>query len=176
MGSLHQKSRRSLGLLPRCVIKVKVTVTKKKKFSFRSITLICFGLLTPYLVHATNATKITASFFLHCHLSCLIPARSILDWIVENLVFVALRRLLFHFLFVEHLEDSFCNKVRDDFSRLRGETMAPMNYETGDRKTGRLTDMTITPTVQIGVISHTAKLILVLMAQSTQHRHIHRII
>jgi len=50
------------------VIKVKVTVTKKK-LSFRSTTSVCFGLLTPNLVHATDATKIMASFFLHCHLS-----------------------------------------------------------------------------------------------------------
>ena len=45
------------------VIKVKVTVTKTE-FSFRSITLVCFGLLTLNLVHATNATKITTSFFI----------------------------------------------------------------------------------------------------------------
>jgi len=38
------------------------------------------------LVHATNATKITASFFFHCHLSFLIPVISILGWIVENLL------------------------------------------------------------------------------------------
>ena len=71
------------------VIKVKVNVSKKK-FSFHSKTLVCFGLLTPnllygslhqdaawdcypgvcnqslltlYLVQATNATKIMASFF-----------------------------------------------------------------------------------------------------------------
>ena len=55
-------------------------------FGFRSITLVCFGLLTPNLVHATNAAQIMASFFLHCHLSFLIPVTSILGWIVENLV------------------------------------------------------------------------------------------
>jgi len=32
------------------VIKVKVTVTKKE-VSFRSITLVCFGLLTPNLLY-----------------------------------------------------------------------------------------------------------------------------
>ena len=55
-------------------------------FGVRSITLVCFGLLIPNLVHATNATKITASFFLHCHLSFLIPVTSILGLIVENLL------------------------------------------------------------------------------------------
>ena len=42
--------------------------------------------MTPNLVHATDATKIMASFFLHCHLSFLIPVISILGWSVENLV------------------------------------------------------------------------------------------
>ena len=58
------------------VIKVKVNVTKNRNSV--SISLVCFGLLTPNLVHATNATKITASFFLHCHLSFLIHVTSIL--------------------------------------------------------------------------------------------------
>jgi len=43
------------------VIKVNVIVTKKK-YSICSITLVCFGVLTPNLVHAINATKITTSF------------------------------------------------------------------------------------------------------------------
>jgi len=73
MGSLHQDAAWIATQV--YAIKVKVTVTKKEKFSFRSITLVCFGLLTPNLVHAT---KITASFFLHCHLSFLIPVTSIL--------------------------------------------------------------------------------------------------
>jgi len=36
--------------------------------------------------HNLHATKITASYFLHCHLSFFIPVTSILGWIVENLV------------------------------------------------------------------------------------------
>jgi len=45
------------------------------EIQFRSIILVWFCLLTPKLVHATNATKITASFFL---------------------------TLFFHFLFLSH--------------------------------------------------------------------------
>jgi len=75
--------KRHLGIATQVfLIKVKGTVTKNRN----SITIVCFGLLTPNLVHATNATKITASFFRHCHLSFLFLVTSILGWIVENLV------------------------------------------------------------------------------------------
>jgi len=60
------------------VIKVKVTITKKEIQFLLNNFIVCFGLLTPNMVHATDATKIMASFFLHCHLSFLIPVISIL--------------------------------------------------------------------------------------------------
>jgi len=41
-------------------------------------------------------TQLMASFVLHCHLSFLIPDTSILGWIVENLVIIALRRFLLY--------------------------------------------------------------------------------
>ena len=51
------------------VIKVKVTVTKTKiQFPLNNLYL-----LTPNLGNATDATKIMASFCLHCHLSFFIP-------------------------------------------------------------------------------------------------------
>jgi len=43
--------KRQLGIATQVyVIKVKVTVTKNR-FSFRSITLVCFGLLTPNMLY-----------------------------------------------------------------------------------------------------------------------------
>jgi len=65
------------------VIKVMVPVLKIEI----QFPLINFSMLWPIDTKlATNATKMTASFFLHCHLSFLIPVTSLLDWIVENLV------------------------------------------------------------------------------------------
>jgi len=75
------------------VIKVKVTVTKKK-FSFRSITLVCFGLLTPNLVHATGCNQnngiifssLPSFIFYSCHIN---------TWLkLWKPGFVALRRFL----------------------------------------------------------------------------------
>jgi len=44
--------KRQLGIATHVsVIKVKVTVTKTQKFSFRSITLVCFGILTLNLLY-----------------------------------------------------------------------------------------------------------------------------
>jgi len=44
--------KRKLGIATQVsVINVKVTVTKNRKFSFRSITLVCLGLLTPMLLY-----------------------------------------------------------------------------------------------------------------------------
>jgi len=60
------------------VIKVKVTVTKIEiQFLLNNFSLL-WPIDTPNLVHATNATKITAPFFLHCHLLFLIPVTSVL--------------------------------------------------------------------------------------------------
>jgi len=65
------------------VIKVKVTVTKIEiQFPLNNLSL--FWPIDTKL--ATDATKIMASFFLHCHLSFLIPVISILGWSVENMV------------------------------------------------------------------------------------------
>jgi len=58
------------------VIKVKVTVTKNSVSAQKKLS--CSRLLTPNLVHATNATKITASCFPNCRLSFLILVISIL--------------------------------------------------------------------------------------------------
>jgi len=60
------------------VINDNVTVTKNRNSLSAQKTLVCFGLLTPNFVHATNATKITASFVRHCHSLFFIPVTSIL--------------------------------------------------------------------------------------------------
>jgi len=89
------------------VIKVKVIVTKKI-FSFRSITLVCFGPLTPNLVHATNATKNKDIIFwslpsfisYSCHIK---------TWLNRwKPGFVALRRFLYFIYFAKMAILSYC--------------------------------------------------------------------
>jgi len=61
MDSLHQGA--ALDCYPGVCYEGQGHCYLKEKLSVRSITSVCFGLLTPNLVYATNATKITASFF-----------------------------------------------------------------------------------------------------------------
>jgi len=68
MGSLHQDA--DWDCYPDVCDQGQGHCYYKKKFSFLLITLVCFGLLTPNLVHATNATKITTSFLAHLSTKC----------------------------------------------------------------------------------------------------------
>ena len=52
-----------MGLLPRCLWLSSRSLLLKIEIQFLLNNLVCFGLMTPNMVHATNATKITASFF-----------------------------------------------------------------------------------------------------------------